>query len=168
MDCLDRTNVVQSVFARQISHIQLNLMNLQPSPKGKPFEEFKEKELELAFRNIWTDNADALSTLYTGTPALKTDFTRTGKRSTKGAIDDGINSLTRYYINNFTDGYNHDCLDLSQGKLKPEIKMNDRGPISMLKIAFVMLFGAIYATSMALASYFPIPNYQPNDSLWFF
>ena len=38
----------------------------------------------------------------------------------------------------------------------------------MLKIAFVMLFGAIYATSLALGSYFPIPNYQPNDSLWFF
>ena len=71
--------------------------------------------MEQEFRNAWTDNADILSLLYTGTPALKTDFTRTGKRTKMGAAMDGKNSLTRYYINNFTDGYNNDCLDLSQG-----------------------------------------------------
>lgn len=75
-------------------------------PKEQPFEKFSTIELETAFRNAWTDNADALSILYTGTPALKTDFTRTGKRTHKGAIDDGKNSMHRYYINNFTDGYN--------------------------------------------------------------
>lgn len=31
--------------------------------------------------------------MYTGTNALKTDFTRTGKRTIKGAIDDGVNSV---------------------------------------------------------------------------
>jgi len=45
-----------------------------------------------------------MSVLYSGTPALKTDFTRTGKRTMRGAIDDGINSLTRYVLNNFMDG----------------------------------------------------------------
>ena len=96
-------------------------MGLSPSPKGLPFEEFPVQEMEHAYRNIWTDNADALSLLYTGTPALKTDFTRTGKRSIWGAIDDGKHAVIRYYINNFTDGYNHDCLDLSQGKIKSDI-----------------------------------------------
>ena len=88
-------------------------MQLIPVPQGRPFEPFQFKTMEQAFRNAWTDNADILSLLYTGTPALKTDFTRTGKRSTAGAIQDGRNSVTRYYINNFTDGYNCDCLDLS-------------------------------------------------------
>ena len=60
-----------------------------------------------------------MSMLYTGTPALKTDFTRTGKRSYMGAFNDGKNSMTRYFINNFQDGYNVDCLDLSQGNLTP-------------------------------------------------
>jgi len=32
-------------------------------------------------------------------------------------MNDGKNSLHRYYINNFTDGYNHDSLDLALGKL---------------------------------------------------
>lgn len=36
---------------------------------------------------------------------MKTDFTRTGKRTKLGAIKDGINSMTRYYKNNFADGY---------------------------------------------------------------
>jgi len=92
-------------------------MGLAPKPKGEPFEVFSSRDMESAFRNIWTDNADILSLLYTGTPALKTDFTRTGKRSMKGALDDGKHSMIRYYINNFDDGYNHDCLDISQGRL---------------------------------------------------
>jgi len=52
-----------------------------------------------------------MSILYSGTPALKTDFTRTGKRTYAGAFNDGVNSVSRYYLNNFTDGYYTDCLD---------------------------------------------------------
>lgn len=50
-----------------------------------------------------------MSTQYSGTGALKTDFTRTGKRTKLGALRDGLNSLTRYYKNNFTDGYRQVC-----------------------------------------------------------
>lgn len=46
-----------------------------------------------------------ISIQYSGTGALKTDFTRTGKRTKLGAMKDGLNSLTRYYKNNFADGY---------------------------------------------------------------
>lgn len=116
MDCLDRTNVVQSVISRNIAHIQLQQFELLPKPvnnrmKRSPFEKFP-ADLEDKFRNSWSNNADSMSYLYTGTPALKTDFTRTGKRTYKGALDDGINSVTRYYINNFTDGFYVDCFDL--------------------------------------------------------
>ena len=75
--------------------------------------------MEEVFRESWADNADRMSILYTGTKALKTDFTRTGKRTLKGAIDDGVNAIQRYYINNFCDGFNHDCYDLCLGKLAP-------------------------------------------------
>lgn len=54
---------------------------------------------------MWADNADLVSIQYSGTGALKTDFTRTGKRTRVGLMKDGINSLTRYYMNNFSDGY---------------------------------------------------------------
>jgi len=35
---------------------------------------------------MWANNADVMSIFYTGTPTLKTDFTRTGKRSCYGAL----------------------------------------------------------------------------------
>jgi hypothetical protein len=38
---------------------------------------------------------------YAGTGALKSGFTRTGKRTLGGLIDDGVKSMTRYYLNNF-------------------------------------------------------------------
>ena len=148
MDCLDRTNVVQGVFSRIIAHIQLSKMGLSQTPKGEPFEIFPAREMEQAFRNLWTDNADAVSILYTGTPALKTDFTRTGKRTTWGAIDDGKHSMIRYYINNFQDGYNHDCLDVSQGRIKSDIKLNSRGSIPPVFLAIFVLFGSVFAASM--------------------
>lgn len=47
-----------------------------------------------------------MSIIYSGTPALKTDFTRTGKRSIVGALNDGVNSIKRYLFNNFID-YEH-------------------------------------------------------------
>jgi hypothetical protein len=112
MDCLDRTNVVQSVISRLIAHRQLFKMNLLSKPKGDPFERFPVRFEEL-FRQSWTNNANVCSILYSGTPALKTDFTLTGKRSAQGAIMDGINSTKRYYINNFCDFYNQDRLDSS-------------------------------------------------------
>jgi hypothetical protein len=53
---------------------------------------------------VWADHADALSMQYSGTGALKTDFTRTGQRTKAGAIQDGVNSVVRYVKNNFMDG----------------------------------------------------------------
>jgi hypothetical protein len=38
---------------------------------------------------------------YAGTGALKSGFTRTGKRTLGGLLDDGAKSVTRYYLNNF-------------------------------------------------------------------
>jgi hypothetical protein len=57
--------------------------------------------LEKQFRDVWGNNADEVAVLYAGTPALKGDFTRTGKRTKLGAARDGVNSAQRYVINNF-------------------------------------------------------------------
>ena len=64
---------------------------------------------------VWADNANMCSLQYAGTGALKTDFTRTGKRTRMGAVKDGINSVTRYYYNNFVDGFRQDAMDLFLG-----------------------------------------------------
>lgn len=63
----------------------------------------------------WADNADFCSKQYAGTGALKTDFTRTGKRTVFGALQDGINSAIRYYKNNFSDGFRQVSLIVQVG-----------------------------------------------------
>lgn len=101
IDCLDRTNVVQSMLAKR--SLQQVLEKLGILRFGQSIESVN--SFDSLFKNVWADNADLVSIQYSGTGALKTDFTRTGKRSVQGAIQDGINSLTRYYKNNFTDGF---------------------------------------------------------------
>ena len=115
MDCLDRTNVVQSVLAKRALLNQLKDFEILPSSAS--FDDFG-PVLQGIFRNVWADNADAISTQYSGTGALKTDFTRTGNRTTMGSLQDGINSVLRYYFGNFSDGKRQDSLDLLFGAYK--------------------------------------------------
>ena len=53
---------------------------------------------------MWSEHADLISKAYAGTGALKTDFTRTGKRTRQGAFDDFKKSAIRYLRNNHFDG----------------------------------------------------------------
>lgn len=73
---------------------------------------------ESLYKNVWADHADLISIQYSGTGALKTDFTRTGKRTKAGMLQDGLNSLMRYYKNNFNDGFRQDSIDLFLGEGK--------------------------------------------------
>jgi len=132
LDNLDRTNVVQSVFARAAALEAAGAAGAARAAAGaggdvgaagnaggsvltSPFPAF-----EAGFNHAWADNADALSLAYTGTGALKTDFTRTGKRTVKGALADGRNSVLRYAGNNFSDGAAQDAWDLFTGRYAPE------------------------------------------------
>jgi hypothetical protein len=116
MDCLDRTNVVQSLLARRsLTQIMQKLGVLRA---GQRVED--QLYFESLFKSVWADNADVISIQYSGTGALKTDYTRTGKRTKWGLVRDGINSLTRFYKNNFTDGFRQDSLDLFLGRYMVE------------------------------------------------
>ena len=44
-----------------------------------------------------------MSILYSGTPAMKTDFTATGKRTFNGSVKDGKTGVTRFFLGNFYD-----------------------------------------------------------------
>ncbi|KAI0990539.1 hypothetical protein GJ496_009653 [Pomphorhynchus laevis] len=69
----------------------------------------------LLLRILWAGNADALSIQYSGTCAMKTDYTKTGRRTMEGRLNDGYNSLARYVYNNFGDGFRQDAIDLLVG-----------------------------------------------------
>ncbi|KAM4706340.1 phosphatidylinositol-3-phosphatase SAC1 [Rhinophrynus dorsalis] len=116
MDCLDRTNVVQSLLARR--SLQAQLQKLGVLHVGQRIEE--QVQFEKVYKNAWADNANACAKQYAGTGALKTDFTRTGKRTQWGLLMDGWNSLIRYYKNNFSDGFRQDAIDLFLGNYSVE------------------------------------------------
>ena len=76
-------------------------------------------QVERQFRLAWADHGDDISRQYAGTGALKSGFTRTGRRSLGGLLDDGAKSAVRYLRNNFADGRRQDALDLLTGTYVP-------------------------------------------------
>jgi len=131
IDCLDRTNVVQSMLARNnLKSVLVRLGVLQESAKIENQLQFEEK-----FKNVWADHADMISIQYSGTGALKTDFTRTGKRTKLGALEDGRRSALRYFKNNFADGFRQDSLDLFVGNyvVSPTEGVTHESPLADLR-----------------------------------
>lgn len=114
VDSLDRTNVVQSVIAHRIMDSALKVMGvLDSNPDTCSASKFQAFEKD--FKNTWADHANALSQVYAGSGALKTDYTRTGKRSKPGMLQDGIRACRRYIYQNFLDGRRQDGIDIMLG-----------------------------------------------------
>lgn len=107
MDCLDRTNVVQSACARTALEAQLSA--------GKYNIDLQHDPSTSWFNTLWADNGDAISRQYAGTAALKGDFTRTRKRQLTGALTDFGLTLTRYYNNIVNDYFAQAVIDYLLG-----------------------------------------------------
>lgn len=117
VDCLDRTNVVQSLIAHEVLSMQIQtVFSEEIGSSGKEGLRLY-SESEDRFKHLWGDNADAISKQYSGTGALKTDFTRTGKRSTSGVIGDGVKSVMRMYYKNFVDESRQEVIDILCGNV---------------------------------------------------
>jgi len=144
IDTLDRTNVVQGMLARKSLERELSSRGLLA--EGATFDSAS-PELERLFRAIWADHGDEISRQYAGTGAMKSAFTRTGKRDLAGLLDDGAKSLTRYLLNNFRDGAKQDALDLVTGTYRPERDGTNRSVTKMspaipLLVALFLLHAA--------------------------
>lgn len=144
MDCLDRTNVAQSMFARHTLDRAFSELGLMPA--GAAFRD-EDPDFEFLFRNVWADNADVVSSSYSGTGAMKTDMTRTGTRTKAGMLNDGRVGVTRYFMNNFTDGPRQDSYDLFLGvylpgkePMGPGSVFADRRPLTIQAVPYVLAF----------------------------
>ncbi|XP_049850732.1 uncharacterized protein LOC126323777 [Schistocerca gregaria] len=124
LDCLDRTNVTQAAFTRAILHRQLQDI-------GTPYFPVNINGLIAKLNEMWADNGDAISKAYTGTGAMKSSYTRKGRHTLAGLIDDGLKSVTRFYINTFKDNDNQVSIDLFLGKIE-ELAENEQAPIEDL------------------------------------
>ena len=124
LDCLDRTNLIQGL----ISHIALELFFSHRT-------ELASQDFWMRHSSLWADNGDALSTIYAGTGALKSSFTRHGKMSLAGAIADARKSATRLYVNNFADKGRQNTIDLLLGRLVGQTAVELYDPINDFVLA---------------------------------
>lgn len=166
MDCLDRTNVVQSVLAHWV--LQKELETAGVIPDDDAWE--NNTALLRSFQNLWADNANVVSCAYSGTGALKTDFTRTGKRTKLGALNDFINSAARYYKNNLMDGPRQDSYDLFLGNFRPYMSslkspFSDKRPWS-IQIIPIIFYAAL--TVLGATIVFPKGKFTSSKNLAFF
>lgn len=75
---------------------------------------------------------------------MKTDFTATGKRTKKGAMNDGVSAVKRFVLGNFYDSRTQDYIDFSLNKLKPKRNAKDRIRHSPLNSVFMIVALVIF------------------------
>jgi hypothetical protein len=123
IDCLDRTNLIQTKVA-------LDVLNTILIKCGFDIQAiFKTSNLLLAaddhqnsdqfiinLKNIWADNGDTISKHYTGTGSTHTNVTRTGKRDLMGMMDHGLKSMMRMYNQYADDNTKQRVIDLILGE----------------------------------------------------
>ncbi|PYH97010.1 DNase I-like protein [Aspergillus ellipticus CBS 707.79] len=119
LDCLDRTNLVQTI----ISSMALESFFAHLGGGLNP-------DFQLRHSTLWADNGDALSKIYAGTGALKSSFTRHGKMSIAGAIADARKTATRIYVNNFSDKARQHTIDHLLGRLTDQVPVELYDPIN--------------------------------------
>ncbi|CAC70096.1 Synaptojanin [Caenorhabditis elegans] len=96
LDCLDRTNAVQTAIGLQMSHDQVAFLNLNAGKVNV------EQRVEEILRDLWQKNGDQCSTIYAGTGAL----------DGKSKLKDASRSLARTIQNNLMDGAKQESFDL--------------------------------------------------------
>jgi hypothetical protein len=125
IDCLDRSSIVQFMIARYSF--------------GTWLQEIGEADGMAQFRGIWSDSANAAALQYAGSPALRTDFTRTGKRTAKGVLLDATYGFHRYWANNVTDGNKQDAYDAVTQSVPCGKYRKGNGPFLIIGTALYLL-----------------------------
>ncbi|KAG0346078.1 inositol polyphosphate 5-phosphatase [Podila humilis] len=118
LDCLDRTNVIQCNLSKEA--VEYLLLNLQ----DQRFANMMQMHSEL-----WASNGDTLSRIYTGTGALKSEVTRSGKMSFTSMLTDATKSINRFYINNFQDKDRQETIDFLLGKMANQVPVAIHDPL---------------------------------------
>ncbi|KAL3845023.1 hypothetical protein ACJIZ3_002426 [Penstemon smallii] len=154
IDCLDRTNVTQSMIARKMLEFQLRRLGVFSAEETiSTHPNFDE-----SFKILWANHGDDISIQYSGTPALKGDFVRYGQRTVQGILNDGKNALMRYYLNNFCDGTKQDAIDLVQGhyivsvsrSITPTTQKGGIEAITSFPLALSLILTGFFFATMSL------------------
>jgi len=110
IDSLDRTGVIVSALIRKTLKDWLVEEFIL-----KPGEDWSDA-FEFWLRNEFANASDMISLQYSGQGALKTEYTRTGKRTNQGKVDDFVNSAKRKILSLTTDAQTEDTYRIVLGK----------------------------------------------------
>lgn len=154
IDCLDRTNVTQSMIGRKMLEFQLRRLGVFDAEETISTH----PNFDDSFKILWANHGDEISIQYSGTPALKGDFVRCGQRTIHGILKDGWNALMRYYLNNFCDGTKQDAIDLLQGHyivsvsrdMTPVSKKGGIEAVASFPLALSLIAAGFFFTIMSL------------------
>ena len=118
LDCLDRTNLIQQVISLNVLINYLNSNHINYN-----------NDLKTKHNTLWANHGDRISQIYTGTNALKSSFSRSGKMGFAGALSDATKSISRIYINNFVDKNKQQITDTLLGKISSQNQVIIYDPI---------------------------------------
>jgi hypothetical protein len=139
LDCLDRTNLVQTIISKMALEVFLSHKSLRAN-----------QDFWMRHSSMWADNGDALSRIYAGTGALKSSFTRHGKMSLAGALADARKSATRMYINNFADKGRQNTIDMLLGRLMGQVPVHLYDPVNDFVVAELQRRQAEYSETQMI------------------
>ncbi|RKP31358.1 hypothetical protein METBISCDRAFT_22391 [Metschnikowia bicuspidata] len=114
LDCLDRTNLIEQVVCQAVVEHILRNQSLARGTSAR--DRARLDDMITRHNDLWADNGDAISQIYTGTNALKSSFSRSGKMNLAGALSDVTKSVSRMYQNTFVDSKKQSTIDLLLGK----------------------------------------------------
>ena len=114
LDCLDRTNVIQTriswlVLQKMLYYLNLNVQDI--FNKEEKFFYLTNNKFKENFKDIWAENGDQISIQYAGTASTITTVTKTGGHNLMGIIQHGIATVSRIYQGSFEDYFKQECID---------------------------------------------------------
>ncbi|KAG8481666.1 hypothetical protein CXB51_026574 [Gossypium anomalum] len=170
IDCLDRTDITQSMIATKNLELQLRRIGVFAAEETIS----SHPKLDRCFRILWANHGDDISIQYSGTAALKGDLVRSGQRRVQGILKDRYISLKRYYLNNFSDGTKQDAIDLLQGHYKVSLGEDITPPsqtggleaIASFPLALCLVLIGLLLTTMSLGQVGNDPRHLLYSVVW--
>jgi len=113
LDCLDRTNIIQTRLGWKMLELQLAFLNISTEVFQINFMKIdKDKDLLYpllpSFKELWRENGDFISIQYAGTESTHSNVTKTGSFGIYDRIQVSVN---RFYQGTFADEFKQQCID---------------------------------------------------------
>ena len=119
LDCLDRTNVVQTRISWNILKKIFKFLKIEEktienifNPNENFFFQNDNNTFKESIKDIWAENGDKISIQYAGTASTITTVTKTGGHNFMGFIQHSIATVSRIYKGNFEDDFKQECINI--------------------------------------------------------